>query len=58
MPTYSYKCPGCGAVFDKNRKIADRKTATCNCGATAVQSLSAPRGIKNGYFEQGRMFVR
>ncbi|MGL5281457.1 MAG: FmdB family zinc ribbon protein [Plesiomonas shigelloides] len=55
---YSYKCPDCGAVFDKNRKIAERETAPCNCGGTAVKSLSAPRGIKNGYFEQGRMFVR
>ncbi|WP_420026000.1 FmdB family zinc ribbon protein [Enterobacter hormaechei] len=58
MPTYSYKCPDCGAVFDKNQKIAERKTAPCNCGATALQSLSAPRTIKNGYYEQGRAFVR
>lgn len=58
MPTYSYKCPECGASFDKNRKIADRETAPCNCGATAVKFLTAPRSIVNGYFEQGRAFVR
>ncbi|AKY03986.1 hypothetical protein ADU18_0083 [Cronobacter phage PBES 02] len=58
MPMYSYKCPDCGAVFDKNRKIAERETAPCNCGGTAVKSVSAPRSIKNGYFEQGRAFVR
>lgn len=58
MPLYSYKCPGCGAEFDQNRKIAERENAPCKCGEVAVKSLSAPRGIKNGYFEQGRMFVR
>lgn len=58
MPTYSYQCPKCGACFDKIRKIAERKTAPCKCGEDAVVCLSAPRGIKNGYYEQGRMFVR
>lgn len=58
MPTYSYKCPECGAVFDKNRKIAERETSPCQCGKGAVKSLSAPRMLVNGYYEQGRAFVR
>lgn len=58
MPTYSYKCPECGAEFDKNVKISDRMQTVCKCGAIAVKSITAPRSIKNGYFEQGRAFVR
>lgn len=58
MPLYSYKCPGCGAVFDQNRKIAERETAPCKCGEVAEKAVTAPRSIKNGYYEQGRAFVR
>lgn len=58
MPTYSYKCPACGAVFDRIRKIAERENCPCKCGELTVKCLSAPRGIKNGYCDQGRMFVR
>lgn len=58
MPLYSYKCEKCGEVFDQNRKIAERENATCKCGEIAVKCLSAPRGIKNGYCDQGKMFVR
>lgn len=58
MPMYSYKCPECGASFDKIRKIDERENCPCKCGALAVKSLSAPRGIVNGYYEQGKMYVR
>lgn len=46
MPTYSYKCPECGAVFDKIRKIAEREKAPCKCGEVAEKAVTAPRSIK------------
>lgn len=58
MPTYSYKCEYCGEEFDKIKKISEREKSTCKCGKEAVICVTPPRGIKNGAFEAGRMFVR
>lgn len=35
MPLYSYHCEACDARFTELKKIADRKTHECECGATA-----------------------
>lgn len=58
MPLYNYKCTKCGEEFDQNRKISERESTVCKCGGVALKELSAPRGIKNGYCDQGKMFVR
>jgi hypothetical protein len=49
MPTYQYDCPA-GHVFDSVRRIADRKTATCQCGAEGVLN-PYPAGNANGVIQ-------
>ena len=52
MPVYAYKCPSCGATFDRYLRLADYAAPqTCTCGAPAVKQLSAPaiRGDYAGY---------
>lgn len=58
MPQYNYFCNECKEEFEALRKISDRETATCPfCEKPAFKTISAPAGITNGYFEQGRCFV-
>ncbi|HBK9529097.1 TPA: zinc ribbon domain-containing protein [Escherichia coli] len=57
MPLYDYSCE-CGNYFEKTRKISERSSAECpECHKEAKQQLTAPAGIQNGYYEQGRMFI-
>ena len=41
MPIYSYECPSCGTVHDRQKPIADRATDPCTCGAVADKMVSA-----------------
>ena len=42
MPTYEYKCPKCGTLFERVQKITSRLGARCpKCFAKAERQLSA-----------------
>jgi len=42
MPTYEYRCPKCGTLFERVQKITARLGARCpECGAKAERQLSA-----------------
>ncbi|HEX5724691.1 MAG TPA: FmdB family zinc ribbon protein [Longimicrobiaceae bacterium] len=46
MPTYEYRCPACGAEFEKFQKMSDEPGAECPaCGAAAERRLSAGAGL-------------
>jgi putative FmdB family regulatory protein len=55
MPTYDYKCPGCGTVFERVQKMKDPHVAKCpKCGAKAERQLSGGHGIVfkgSGFYE-------
>lgn len=44
MPIYEYECPGCGARFEKLRKMPERnQSLRCtNCGSNAAHVFSSP----------------
>jgi putative FmdB family regulatory protein len=44
MPTYDFKCPACGSVFELTVPIADRE-ARCECGGAALKQFSPNRNI-------------
>jgi putative FmdB family regulatory protein len=45
MPTYEYRCPKCGTVFEKIQKMTSRPGAKCpKCGGRAGRQLS-PSGF-------------
>lgn len=50
MPTYSYKCPGCGDVREIERKMSDpEETFICTqCDNEFVRQWSAPTVVFNG----------
>jgi putative FmdB family regulatory protein len=46
MPTYDYRCPQCGASFEKFQKMSDPPGAPCpQCGADAERQMSAGAGL-------------
>jgi len=43
LPLYEYRCPNCGAHFEKIRKFSDPPLTKCqNCGGKLEQLLSSP----------------
>ncbi len=55
MPTYDYKCPRCGTVFERVQKMKDPHVAKCpKCGSKAERQLSGGHGIVfkgSGFYE-------
>lgn len=55
MPTYGYKCPGCGHEFEKFQKITDDSGARCpKCRKRAVRQISGGAGFVfkgSGFYE-------
>jgi putative FmdB family regulatory protein len=55
MPTYDYKCPKCGTVFERFQKITSKPELPCpKCGATARRVISGGHGIVfkgSGFYE-------
>ena len=55
MPTYEYKCPKCGTLFEQFQKITSKPEAPCpKCGAKAVRLISGGHGIVfkgSGFYE-------
>lgn len=55
MPTYDYKCPKCGTVFEVVHKMSARHVAKCpKCGSKAERQLSGGHGIVfkgTGFYE-------
>ncbi len=55
MPTYDYKCPKCGTVFEVVHKMSERHVAKCpKCGTKAERQLSGGHGIVfkgTGFYE-------
>ena len=46
MPTYEYRCPQCGAGFEKFQKMSDPPVASCpSCGAEAERRISGGAGL-------------
>jgi putative FmdB family regulatory protein len=46
MPTYEYRCPECGAEFEKFQKMSDEPVADCpGCGAKSQRKLSGGAGL-------------
>jgi putative FmdB family regulatory protein len=46
MPTYEYRCPGCGTEFEKFQKMSDEPVAECpRCGANAERRISGGAGL-------------
>lgn len=49
MPIYTYKCPSCGAAFERFLKLADYKLPQqCVCGSPAEKQVSAP-AVRSDY---------
>ncbi len=55
MPTYEYKCPKCGTVFERFQKITAPPEYPCpKCGAVAPRQLSGGAGVVfkgSGFYE-------
>jgi putative FmdB family regulatory protein len=46
MPTYEYRCPGCGTEFEKFQKMSDEPVADCpGCGAASQRRISGGAGL-------------
>ena len=46
MPTYDYKCPACGAVFEAFHKMSETVVIVCEeCGAVAEKQVGGGSGI-------------
>lgn len=46
MPTYEYRCTGCGNAFDKFQRMSDEPVADCPaCGAKAERRISGGAGL-------------
>jgi putative FmdB family regulatory protein len=46
MPTYEYRCPGCGNDFEKFQRMSEPPAAECPaCGAAAERRMSAGAGL-------------
>ena len=43
MPTYTFRCPDCGAVFDRILRVAQyNDPQSCSCGKQAKRIIVAP----------------
>ena len=55
MPTYEYKCPKCGTVFERFQKITSKPELPCpKCGTTAPRLISGGSGLVfkgSGFYE-------
>jgi putative FmdB family regulatory protein len=55
MPTYDYKCPKCGTVFERVQKMTSPPKSPCpKCGATAQRLMSGGHGLVfkgSGFYE-------
>lgn len=55
MPTYEYKCPKCGTLFERFQRITAPPELPCpKCGATAKRLISGGHGIVfkgSGFYE-------
>jgi putative FmdB family regulatory protein len=46
MPTYEYRCTGCGHQFEKFQRMSDQPGAECpECAAPAERRLSGGAGL-------------
>ena len=45
MPTYDYKCPGCGHRFESFRPMTDPEADCPICGSKAKRLISAGAGF-------------
>ena len=46
MPTYEYKCRGCGHTFEYFQSMSDRPLTTClRCGGAVRRLIGAGSGI-------------
>lgn len=46
MPTYEYRCGGCGEEFEKFQRMSDEPGAPCpECGQPAERRMSAGAGL-------------
>lgn len=46
MPTYSYRCPGCGHDYTKFQKITDKSRAKCpECGTRGERIITGGGGL-------------
>lgn len=49
MPTYGYRCTGCGTEFDVWQRMTDEARADCHtCGRPATRQFFAPAIVFNG----------
>jgi len=55
MPTYEYKCPNCGTLFERFQKITSKPELPCpKCGAKALRLISGGSGLVfkgSGFYE-------
>lgn len=52
MPIFEFKCGGCGKIFEKLSKAADRKADCPDCGKKAEKIFSAFNAIGNSPFSK------
>jgi putative FmdB family regulatory protein len=46
MPTYEYKCQGCGYTFEKFQNMKDKPLAKCpRCNSTVQRLISGGAGV-------------
>ncbi|WNL63061.1 hypothetical protein [Citrobacter phage Ci1] len=58
MPVYNYACTYCKHQFDAMNSIQGRMFKECpKCKKQACKTVSAPGGIVNGEYQQGKMYV-
>ena len=55
MPTYDYRCSGCGYEFEIFQGMLEKKLSTCpKCGATLKRLIGSGAGIVfkgNGFYQ-------
>jgi putative FmdB family regulatory protein len=55
MPTYEYKCPKCGTLFERFQRITAPPGSPCpKCGKTAQRLISGGHGLVvkgSGFYE-------
>jgi putative FmdB family regulatory protein len=49
MPTYEYRCDGCGHAFERQQKMSDPPVKRCpECGKPVRRLISAVAGFVRG----------